>query len=272
MDKTRLSAGYEIGSASDAGRKRKGEPNQDSVDMVLPSDAENFPPLLVVADGMGGHLGGVEASNLVVKAFREHYLQARHPANYLQLLAVCADMAHKAVRDHGSQDQNLMSMGSTVVAVVLEDKRISLINVGDSRAYLFRGKKIIQISQDQSWVEDQVRAGILTAAEARGHPKRNRLSMSITAKRPSIAPYSKGYDLEPADIILLCSDGLWGSVPETLIWAAATELEPQAAADKLVALANANRGPDNISIIIARRFIKDRKNVPGSMEDTNPGI
>jgi protein phosphatase len=162
-------------------------------------------------------------------------------------------------------------MGSTVVAVVLEEKRISLVNVGDSRAYLFRGEKIIQISRDQSWVEDQVRAGFLSAAEARSHPKRNRLSMSITAKRTSIQPYSREYDLEPEDIIALCSDGLWGTVPETLIWAAASELPPQEAADKLVTLANANQGPDNISIIIARRSIQNRKNVSSSMEDTNPG-
>src|SRR6185503_10511502 len=112
---------------------------------------------------------------------------------------------------------------------------------------------------DHSWVAAQVRAGVLTEQEARVHPNRNRLIMAITAKRSEVKSFIADEKLEPEDIILLCSDGLWGVVPETLILAAATELLPQAAADKLVALANSSRGPDNISVIIARRVNMARK-------------
>jgi serine/threonine protein phosphatase PrpC len=271
MANPRVSAGFEFGFACDVGRKRKGEPNQDAVELVLPQNDGDFPPLLVVADGLGGHGGGATASRIVTEVFKQQYLHTRHPVPYLQLLDLCARKAHMAVRIQGAQDQKLANMGSTVVAVVLQARHLYLLNVGDSRAYIIRRNNIIQINQDQSWVGEQVRAGLLSREQARGHPKSNRLNMAITAKRASIEPFAQEYDLEPEDVIVLCSDGLWGPVPETLIWASASELPPQEAADKLVNLANANRGPDNISVIIARRFNPDRKPVAINMEETNPG-
>jgi serine/threonine protein phosphatase PrpC len=272
MDKRILSAGYEFGSACDAGRKRKDEPNQDAVELVLPDGRYgDFPPLLLVADGMGGHLGGALASQLVIDVFREQYVHFKHPASYPKLLDLCVKKAHDAVRVRGAQDPRLSSMGSTVVAIVIHDRRVHLLNVGDSRAYIFRGEKSIQISQDQSWVEEQVRAGLLTPEQARGHPKRNRLNMSITAKRTSIQPFSIEFALEPNDIILLCSDGLWSTIPESLIWAAVNELPPQEAADKLVSLANSSQGPDNISVVIARPagFTKMNRSAV-QLDDTQP--
>jgi protein phosphatase len=161
-------------------------------------------------------------------------------------------------------------MGSTLVAAVLEEHTLHLLNIGDSRAYLLRGKNILQVSQDHSWVALQVQAGLLTAEEARTHPNRNRLNMAITAKRPEIKPYLTRKTLQPEDILVLCSDGLWGVVPETLIWAAATELPPDIAVKKLISLANRQQGPDNISVIIARRFQPDREAVPAKLADTTP--
>jgi protein phosphatase len=94
--------------------------------------------------------------------------------------------------------------------------------------------------------------------------------MSLSANRPSIIPILKEETFERDDILLLCSDGLWGVIPESLIWAAANEFEPQDAAEKLVALANLSGGPDNISVIIGRR--KDRQPVKTMDDDvTNPG-
>jgi protein phosphatase len=94
--------------------------------------------------------------------------------------------------------------------------------------------------------------------------------MSISAKRPTVEPHPAEAELLPDDILVLCTDGLWGVIPETLIWAAANELAPQAAADKLVALANSSQGPDNISVIIARRYQPDRKPAAADMDETNP--
>jgi len=274
MDSPRQKVLFEFGHACDVGRKRRGEPNQDFVDLILPdpSNANDLlPPCLVVADGLGGHLGGSMASGLVARIFREEFQRSPHPTNYLQLLELCAGKAHQAVRELASQDANLFNMGSTVVAVVLEEEKIFLLNVGDSRAYILREEHIFQISQDQSWVAAQVRNGLLSAEEAVRHPQRSRLDMAISAKRKEIVPYATEKKLEPNDIVVLCSDGLWGVLPEALIWATACELPPQEAADKLVALANNSQGPDNISVIIARQVNADRKAVVFNIEDTDPG-
>lgn len=262
---------YDIGSACDVGIKRSGEPNQDALEVVLPDPRGKWHlPLLMVADGLGKHFGGAIASKLVIQAFKQEFLNAAHPTDYLALLERCARTAHEAVRTRGAQDPKLANMGSTLVAVTFDQNHLYLVNVGDSRAYILRGKNILQVSQDQSWVALQVRAGLLTEDEARTHPSRNRLNMAITARRPEIKSYLARETLEENDIIVLCSDGLWGVVPETLIWAAATELPPSVAVKKLISLANRRQGPDNISVIIARRLRPDREPAPAKLADTNP--
>jgi len=260
---------FEFGFASDTGRKRKGAPNQDAVGVILPG--KNWhPPLLIVADGLGRYYGGSIASQLVVETFKQEYVQAEHPADYLPLMKRCVEAAHHAVRDRGLQDSKLALMGSTIVAVVLEHERLFLLNIGDSRAYILRARNLQQISEDHTWVALQIRAGMLTEQEARSHPNRNRLIMAITAKRTEVKSFTAEIKLEHEDIILLCSDGLWGVVPESLIWAAAKELPPQVAADKLITLANNSKGPDNISVIIARRAGYIKKVSPPDIDETNP--
>jgi len=262
---------FEFGFACDVGRKRRREPNQDAVEVVLPAAGERWhPPLLLVADGLGKYFGGALASQLVVESFKQEFKQAHHPADYLPLMEKCVQAAHQSIRAQGAKDSKLASMGSTLVAVTLEPQRLFLLNIGDSRAYIMRDKKSLQVSQDQSWVAAQVRAGVLTEQEARTHPNRNRLTMAITAKRSEIKSYTAEEKLESHDIVLLCSDGLWGVVPGTLIQAATTELPPQVAADKLVALANQSKGPDNISVIIARQVSTIGKISALNLEDTKP--
>ena len=257
---------FDFGFACDPGQRRRREPNQDAVEVVLPGAGERWhPPLLLVADGLGKYAGGSLASQLVIKIFKQAFKQAPHPTDYLPLMQSCVRAAHQEIRAQGARDPGLALMGSTIVAVTLEAGRLYLLNIGDSRAYLLRGRNTLQISQDQSWVAAQVRAGVLTEQEARAHPDRSRLTMAITAKRSEIKCYTAAERLEPDDILLLCSDGLWSVVPETLIHAAALELPPQVAADKLVALANQSRGPDNISVIVARRA-----NAPGKMKAIDP--
>jgi PPM family protein phosphatase len=258
---------YEFGFASDTGQKRKGEPNQDALQIIPAAQ-----PLLILADGMGGYHGGAIASDLVVQAFKDEYEQSANALDCSQILQTCAKKAHIAIRMAASRDPNLQKMGSTVVAAVLGGDKLHVLNVGDSRAYLIRGMEIVQVSQDQTWVADQVRRGALTKEQAQVHPNRSRLSMSITAKRPTIEAFVSEESLQAEDIVVLCSDGLWGVIPETLIWAAVTELDPQTAADRLAALANTSSGPDNISVIVARRSDIVRQSLVGSVDDTNPGL
>jgi len=256
-----------IGYSCDVGRKRKS--NQDALAVLLPEAGIALPPLLVVADGMGGHLGGETASQLVIEAFREVYIQLQPPLDAAGALRICVERSHQAIREGAAKDLNLKGMGSTVVAAFLHNERVDMLNVGDSRAYLLRGQEVQQISTDQSWVMDQVRAGKLTLEQARHHRKRNHITMSLSANRPTITPVLKEETFEPEDILLLCSDGLWGVVPDSILWAAANEFDPQDAAEKLVMLANQSGGPDNISVIVARR--KDRHGIKIEGDETTNG-
>lgn len=110
-----------------------------------------------------------------------------------------------------------------------------------------------QLNFDHSVVADQVRAGLITPLQARWHPKRNRLTQSISPKRKEIKPYFTQTPFGEGDLLILCTDGLWGVVPEAILQAIALELPPQEAAEKLVSLANQNGGPDNISVIIVKQ-------------------
>jgi PPM family protein phosphatase len=262
---------YEFGLACDIGRVRKDGPNQDTAAVVLPQPGEPWhPPLLLVADGLGRYQGGALASQTVVNAFTQAFEQSQHPADYPALMKRCVRIAHRQVRDLGERDAALALMGSTIAAVTLHEESLFVLNVGDSRAYLLDEERIRQVSQDHSWAAAQERAGLLTEAEARTHPNRNRLTMAITAKRTKIEMYCAEEKLEPNDVILLCSDGLWSVVPLTLIRAVAAELPPQVAADKLVSMANSSAGPDNISVVIARRAGMERNNASADVQDTGP--
>jgi len=246
-----------FGQTCVVGRKRS--VNQDSADILFPVEGNPLPPFLILADGMGGHQGGEIASQIVLEAFKEIYAQPHESVNYAETLKACVALAHQRVKERAMTDQKLSGMGSTVVAALLESDKIHLINVGDSRAYILRNQNAILISQDQSLVADQVRAGNLTPEQARTSRKKNVLSMAINAKRPVVTPVLNEVPFEPNDILLLCSDGLWGVVNEAFLWAAANEFEPKEASEKLVAFANTGGGPDNISVLIARR--KDRPTV-----------
>jgi len=244
---------FDIGVSSDPGRQRSNEPNQDRVAVIMPDINHGHPPLLILADGMGGHGGGEEASKIVIDIVSTSYLQCNPHTEPRIVLVECINKAHQALRNHAVKNPRLASFGSTVVIMLLENGGISTANVGDSRAYLFHRGEILQLSQDHSVVADQVRAGQLTPLQALKHPHRNRLTQSMSAKRDTIRPFLNHAALTTEDVFLLCSDGLWGVVAEAIIQAVAIELPPQRAADKLVSLANAANGPDNISVIVGRR-------------------
>lgn len=239
------------GSAIDVGIKRKGKPNQDSMVVLMPPANANKPPVFVVADGMGGYTGGEVASQIVVQQFATYYKNwHENPfslasfANQV-LPAAIADMQQKA-----ASEPQFGSMGSTVVAISLEQDKVELVNVGDSRAYIINKTRIRQINHDHSYVGEMMRAGLLTAEEAMTHPKKNQLTQSIRAQATDLKPYLATEPLGAGDIVLLCSDGLWGCVSESLIQSIVLGNPLQKAADLLVDTANEHGGPDNISVIL----------------------
>lgn len=267
-----LSSEWDFGFKTDPGRLRKDEPNQDAV-FVLPGKAGKA-PLLVVADGMGGHYGGDTASRIVVETICQIYQQAVLPVDYGVLLKNCLVEAHNALRKYANKHIGFEDMGSTAVIAALDGDKLYVANVGDSRAYLLNSDKMKQVNFDHSLVADHVRAGLLTSLEALQHSKRNRLTQSITVKRSELQPFVTQVSLNPHDTVLLCTDGLWGVVADSVVHAVAIELIPSQAVEKLVSLAYIRQAPDNISVVIARRKTAKTKSMLDNDEEdsTDPGL
>lgn len=260
---------FTIVPLTDIGRKRIAEGNQDTIKVVYGGSEKRLSPLLIVADGMGGHVGGAIASQEVVAAASEKYVQAAEGMETQAVLNECIQAAYQAVCARAEQEPDMASMGSTAVMAVIKDGKVTVANVGDSRAYLIHGHAMQQISYDHSVVAEQVRAGLITELEARRHPQRNRLTLSISPLRKDIKPYIYETNFEEGDILILCTDGLWGVVPEAILHGVAAELPPKEAAAKLIELANSNGGPDNISVIIAGPAQPAPENKPED-DDTRP--
>lgn len=245
---------FKIGMKKDRGLKRKDKPNQDSIKVVLPPTQSVKPPLLILSDGMGGYGGGEIASDTTVRVIEATYLSTPDQAMTIEeLITLCINEALGELRKLGATDEKLSWMGCTVVMAALYPDRLVIANVGDSRAYrISSAGDITQISYDHSLVAEQLRHGLITAEEAQNHPRKNVLSMSLSARREGISPYIASFPWEPGDSVLLCSDGLWGPVPEDQIESVVSENTPQTATEKLIQKANENKGPDNISVIIAK--------------------
>lgn len=245
---------FMIAGATDRGAKRRDSPNQDQIGGIFPNLVNRRPPLLVLADGMGGYNGGALASRIVVQTFKRMYLNAHRGATPEQLLKEAVIRAHETIKRYARKDDSLGQMGSTVVAAILTEDKAFVLNVGDSRAYRINDREIIKLTEDDRLVDELVRKGLLTGEEALNSPFRNRLSMSLSAGREKIEFHLSTSSLKDDDVILLCSDGLWGVVDETIIRDIAYHFYPREACKRLIKLANSLGGPDNISVIIARRL------------------
>lgn len=233
---------FASGAATDVGQVR--QVNQDNV--LIADD------VFAVADGMGGHRGGEVASLVAVEALQQSFLQRTTEA-----LVDAVQSANAAIVERAKGDPELRGMGTTMCAlarVKLDDGEecLTIVNVGDSRAYLLKGgdSELIQISEDHSLVQTLVRQGQLTQAEAAVHPQRNILTRALGIDQ-KVLPDS--FDLLPVkgDRYLLCSDGLFNEVEEPRIAEVLlTMTDPQEAAVELVRLANEGGGRDNISVVI----------------------
>jgi len=259
---------FVIGQATDPGLKRGKGPNQDSIGIAEQAGSETGCPMLILADGMGGYYGGEIASRTAVETVKEVY-SASDPekTGFQTVLSECIESAHRKIGENAAADELLSSMGSTVVLAVPTETSVWIGNVGDSRAYLITSQgKISQISYDHSLVMEQFRAGLITKEEADHHPWKNVLTMSLSGQRGEVDPYIREIPWKTGDCVLICSDGLWGPVPEDQICSTVTSMEPQEAADRLVELANRNGGPDNISVLIVRN--DGKPSVPDPVNET----
>jgi protein phosphatase len=231
---------------SDRGRRRA--TNQDrALARELPGGAL----LLLVADGVGGAGGGEVASaetvNAVVAALGESD-RSDIPSSLLRAVA----RANERVRELGKIDPELKGMATTLVAAVVSNADAWIVSLGDSRAYVCRGGQLEPLTEDDSWVAEQVRAGLLTPEDAAKSPYQNVITRGIGVEEGVRLEAATHFALQPGDILFLCSDGLYRCVtPETIAetLVAGTVAE---AAEKLIELANKAGGPDNISVAIYR--------------------
>ncbi|HTD51873.1 MAG TPA: Stp1/IreP family PP2C-type Ser/Thr phosphatase [Thermoanaerobaculia bacterium] len=246
---------------SDVGRKRKH--NEDAFDYKVDDSGDEG--LFIVADGMGGHAAGEVASKITVETVGEFIAATRQkeeatwPFKYnhelhfnSNRLAIAIEKANERVMAAVSAQPWLKGMGTTVVAGLLDGKLLSLAHVGDSRAYLFREGQLSRLTDDHSWVHEQVAAGILTEEEAKSHPLKNVVTRALGGG-PSVSPDLQELSFETGDVFLFCSDGLTTMLSDEEIRdAAAEESEPKALCDKLVEMANEKGGVDNITVVAAR--------------------
>jgi protein phosphatase len=175
------------------------------------------------------------------------------------VLRAAARAANQRVYADSRADADRQGMGTTLTLALIVGRRLHIASVGDSRAYLINGGGVAdsgaqsaQLTTDHSLVARLVDIGQITAEEARNHPHRNMLYRSIGTD-PTVDIDTRSEQLEPGDIVLLCSDGLFGHVTDEEITAIALQhLDPDQACEQLVALANRRGGRDNISVVIIR--------------------
>jgi serine/threonine protein phosphatase PrpC len=239
-----------MGEKTDMGMVRRR--NEDDLGHWVPSDPEEAQRkgyLYIVADGMGGHLAGDRASELAVSIITKTY--------YEDPSLDIGDSLHYAIETTNARiheeatERTKAGMGTTVVCAVVRGHEVYIAHVGDSRAYLARGQAMQRLTEDHSWVEDQVRAGIINQEDARTHPQRNIITRSL-GSRPEVEVDTQRRIIQEGDVILLCSDGLSGPVADEEIQEAILSYEPQEACDKLIGRANENGGPDNVTAIAVR--------------------
>ncbi len=209
--------------------------------------------LFLVADGMGGHVGGEIASRLVVEEV-ERSLAAdvaqgsvAGPGDRLRSAFI---EANRKLADRIEADASLQGMATTAVALLAADASFAIAHVGDSRAYRYHSNRLARLTEDHSWVEEQIRAGLLTPDAACRHPWRHVVTRAI-AGATDIGAEVAELSLEAGDRVLLCSDGLTSVVSDDSIAVVLQEDRPPAdVCRELVNRANTAGGPDNVTVIL----------------------
>lgn len=225
---------------SDVGCVRK--VNQDSL-LLAPELG-----LYLVADGMGGARGGEWASKIAVETVQQYVSEAATLDE--STLAGAYERANFRVWERAAQDLALDGMGTTLVGVLLLDQGISVGSVGDSRAYLFHGGELSQLTEDQTWVNEVGRRLGVSEEKLKVHPMRHVLTMAIGVSSP-LTVKSFRLSPEPGDQILLCSDGLHGPVPPEQIQAILIAPMPlEERCRHLIEAARNAGGPDNITALL----------------------
>ncbi len=227
---------------------------------------DNDHHIYIVADGMGGHAAGEQASRTAVETIIEFMRMARNDVDITwpgimdesrpfieNTLRAAFALAHKKIVEATQANPEWLGMATTVVSAVIDPdiNTAYIAHVGDSRAYLIRNHRIIQITQDHSWVNEQIKAGLITREEARNHRLRNVVTRALGGPQEPLVDITEEI-LRPDDILILCTDGLTGPVEDHEILQIVMDHQDdlENATRALIDRANALGGPDNITVIL----------------------
>ena len=251
---------FVVGTGLDAGIKRKHKPNEDNLLAIQGMHTYNnrdYPfGLFVIADGMGGHSKGQEASRLAIQHIREVIMPT-----LLSDAEIDGDQARELLLD-GIQHANLavyqynqahaIDMGTTVTAALMIDKTIAIANVGDSRTYRFNQQDgLQQVTKDHSLVAQLLARGDISEDDVYVHPQRNEIYRCI-GEKASVQADTFTVALQAGTTLLLCSDGLWEMVKKPTLEQVLRETLPDAprTSKALISAALHGGGLDNISVIV----------------------
>lgn len=247
----KLQARFQVGHATDIGLRR--QKNQDSY-LVLEDQG-----LFVVADGMGGHRGGEIASSMVTEIMPGSLAAAKSnpESTAAQALTEAIQRANHDIFEKSIKDPELNGMGTTATALLFSERgRLTIGHVGDSRAYLVKPGEIWQLTRDHSYVQEKLRAGLITREQAKNDQTRNVITRSVGFGTETVVEIFE-MEYHKGDVFLICSDGLSGQVEDVDILGVFdkrlfTENNMAATTSDLISWANAKGGADNTTVIIVR--------------------
>lgn len=233
---------------SDIGKTRKN--NQDFAGQF---DNQAGLRLVVVCDGMGGHKAGDVASEMAVS----HLGHAWEETNYVtaeevtQWMLKQITLENERIVGKSTQFSDLDGMGTTLVAAVLFEEELVIANIGDSRGYLYSNKKLVQLTEDHSLVNELLKSGEITSEAAANHPRKNVLTRSLGVSSEIDIDITI-FSILKDDILLLCSDGLTNMVEDSAISEILSQdISIEEKVNALVSLANEKGGADNITVLLA---------------------
>ena len=222
--------------------------NQDSFELFSKDGAW----FMIVADGLGGHLGGKRASSLACEVIRKRieaeYKEGLSQAGAEELLRQSLNEANSVIWHYSVKEPENRGMGTTIVLAMLRDNTYTVVNLGDSRAYMISGGEITQITKDQSYVQSLIDKGELTAEQAKNYPGKS-IILQAAGLGDDILPDIYRGDM--GECVLLCSDGLTNELADEKILEIITENEAENTADILIEEAKRSGGLDNITAALA---------------------
>ncbi len=268
----RILATLKLGAKTDLGRVR--ENNEDKFDFYEPEDPAVLATkgsFYAVADGMGGHSAGQIACEMALKTVIQAYY-ANPSADVEGSLRHAIEEANSVVYETAQAISERQGMGTTLTAAVVHEGQLTVAQVGDSRAYLLRSGQLAQITDDHSWVAEQVRLGIMTQEEALSSPFRNIITRSVGTAQ-TVEPDILTRPLQAGDALLICSDGLSGYLEPPELTEIMGAHSPSVAAMHLVDEANRLGGRDNITaLVLAVRALTPLSTSPASDAPTDSSL